>query len=144
MVGENANKFPELVDQIIAEGHSIGNHTQNHLSGWGASTEDYVNDVHLCSDSLPSTNLFRPPYGRINRNAVPLLAKYTIVMWDILSIDYKPNVNVSRRLRIMKKLTRPGSIIVFHDSEKAFDNLKLMFVDYLSFLSDEGYNSKAL
>ena len=94
---------------------------------------------------MTDNTLFRPPYGQINFGAIPTIKKnYEIIMWDVLTKDYLPRLNVKRALKRIKKATKPGSIIVFHDSVKAETNLKAMLPDYLKFLEEEGYKISVL
>ena len=123
-VGENANKFPTVMNRIISEGHSIGNHTYNHLKGWTSPIEEYIDNVEKCQIQLlnhDSCNLFRPPYGRITKKQGKAIIDlgFKIIMWDILTYDYDKNLNCNDSLSKISKRTRNGSIVVFHDSLKA-------------------------
>ncbi len=140
IVGENAEKYPNVLNEIANRGHSIGNHTQHHLKGWGVSATAYLKDIELGNKMLPEKRLFRPPHGRINFKAIKQLKDYEIVMWDVLSRDYNPRLDVLQSLKRIKYLTTKGSIAVFHDSEKAEKNLKLMLPNYLQFLRDNQFN----
>jgi peptidoglycan/xylan/chitin deacetylase (PgdA/CDA1 family) len=142
-VADNVKKYPEVFKQIILAGHSIGNHTYHHLNGWKHSTSDYLADVKLAETYIES-KLFRPPYGKITRKqAKELLPKYQIVMWDRLSVDYKKDLNIEESLRHMKRVDK-GSIIVFHDSEKAFENLQKLLPALLTNYKERGFNLNAL
>jgi peptidoglycan/xylan/chitin deacetylase (PgdA/CDA1 family) len=142
-VADNVKKYPEVFKQIILAGHSIGNHTYHHLNGWKHSTSDYLADVKLAETYIES-KLFRPPYGKITRKqAKELLPKYQIVMWDRLSVDYKKDLNIEESLRHMKRVDK-GSIIVFHDSEKAFENLQKLLPALLTNYKERGFNFNAL
>ncbi len=143
-IGNNISKYPEVVQELLKQGHQIGNHTINHESGFGNSTKNYVKAVHDWSNEF-RTHLFRPPYGRILKPQIKALEMdYEIVMWSLLSWDFKPGLNTTRILRSMKKKTKPGSIVVFHDSEKAEKNMFSILPEYCEFLKEEGYTSKAL
>jgi peptidoglycan/xylan/chitin deacetylase (PgdA/CDA1 family) len=144
MVGENAKKYPHLVKEVLEAGHSIGNHTQRHLRGWTHSSEEYVTDILACENYLPKTTLFRPPYGQMNFRSGRVLTKYEVIMWDVLSMDFKSGLDCGKQLLKMKKSTSPGSIIVFHDSQKARENLYQLLPDYLQFLDEQGLVSMAL
>jgi peptidoglycan/xylan/chitin deacetylase (PgdA/CDA1 family) len=142
-VADNVKKYPEVFKQIILAGHSIGNHTYHHLNGWKHSSSDYLADVKLAETYIES-KLFRPPYGKITRKqAKELLPKYQIVMWDRLSVDYKKDLNIEESLRHMKRVDK-GSIIVFHDSEKAFENLQKLLPALLTNYKERGFNLNAL
>jgi peptidoglycan/xylan/chitin deacetylase (PgdA/CDA1 family) len=144
VVGENAKKYPLIIDSIIKAGHSIGNHTQRHLKGWSVEAKEYLDDIEECNDYIPQTNLFRPPYGRINNKAIAQLGDYKIVMWDNLSRDYKTGLNKSWSLKRLIKNTVPGSVVVFHDSLKAEENLKFLLPKYLEYLKYNGYKAIAI
>ncbi len=122
-IGKNVDRYPSLFEQIIAAGHSVGNHTYSHLNGFKTSTKEYVDDVKLASEYIPG-NLFRPPYGRITPWQYNALKKnYRIVFWSRLSWDFKYSVTPEKCFS-MVKATKPGEIVVFHDSLKAFPKMK--------------------
>lgn len=144
VVGENAEAYPEVMSEIVSRGHSIGNHTYRHVKGWGMNAEDYLSEILACEEVIKDERLFRPPYGRINFKAIKLLKNYKIIMWDVLSKDYLPGLKTARALNRIKKNTEKGSIVVFHDSEKAEKNLKFLLPKYLQFLSNKGVNMQKL
>lgn len=143
VVGENAQKYPALVEELIKRGHSIGNHTQSHLKGWSVESEVYLTNIEECGKHIPNTNLFRPPYGRINTKSIPALKNYRIIMWDILSRDYQKELNTRLSLKRMTRNTRAGSVIVFHDSLKAEKNLKYLLPKYLEYIYHKGFKAVA-
>ena len=126
-IGDNVNKHSDIFEQVKKDGHSIGNHTYNHLKGWDTDDQTYLDNFLKC-DQVVHSNLFRPPYGRIKRSQIRLLRKakpeLQIVMWDVLSCDYDQSLSPEDCLKNVLKHTQPGSIIVFHDSLKAFDRLE--------------------
>lgn len=143
-VGENVQRFPETYANILAAGHSTGNHTQNHLKGWITPTDTYISNVTECA-ALVKSRLFRPPYGRITPAQIKALKKdYTLVMWDILTRDYEKNLDTERALKTIFRKIRPGSLVVFHDSEKSEKNLMLMLPQLLEHFSAKGYSFKCL
>lgn len=145
VVGENAERYPDMITSIADDGHQLGNHTYHHIIGWKNTEKVYLNDIEHCALHIPKTGLFRPPHGRINFKSLPkILEDYEVVMWDVLSKDYLPRLHRKRALKRMKRLTKPGSIIVFHDSEKAEKNLKALLPPYLEFLKDNGYRMDVL
>lgn len=130
-LGKKVEMHPDIFERIIAEGHRIGNHTYSHLKGWETRTGQYVQDVDLAND-LISSNLFRPPYGRIKSSQVRLLRKrYKIIMWNLLSMDYSRWVTPKRCANIVLNNLKAGSIIVFHDSIKAEKKMKYGLVKLL-------------
>jgi peptidoglycan-N-acetylglucosamine deacetylase len=144
VVGKNACDHPEIVQRITAEGHSIGNHTYNHLNGWKTKTPVYLENVEACEKIVPS-KLFRPPYGRIKRSQSSAISKQNkIIMWDVLSRDYEANLPAEKCLQGVIQRVRPGSIVVFHDSKKAEKNLREVLPKVLQYFSENGWNFKAL
>ena len=153
-IGDNVRKHPDVFAKVVEAGHSIGNHTFNHLKGWNYSIQEYVNNVELCANQFKSAGiqqsaynvqpLFRPPYGRIKRDQIKELRNYRIVMWDVLTHDYAKSYSSERCLTGSVKATRPGSIVVFHDSVKAQHNLMHALPRYLEHFSDQGFSFEAL
>lgn len=154
-IGENVRQYPEIFRNIIDEGHSIGNHTYNHLNGWKTSTAEYLLNTLKCrqvihenykGDMPAAKELFRPPYGKIkSRQARELLERdFRIVMWSTVSMDYDTGISRERCYRIVERNARPGSIIVFHDSHKARPNLENVLPRVLEYFSRLGYQFKAL
>lgn len=139
-IGDNVKKHQSIFDEIKEAGHSIGNHTFHHLNGWKSSLNEYVQDTKNCSE-LVDSNLFRPPYGRIKRSQIKsLLPDYKIIMWDVLSRDFDKSLSIEKGFEYIKKHVRPGSIIVFHDSVKAWPRLKELLPLTLEYFSKEGYS----
>ncbi|MCX6183192.1 MAG: polysaccharide deacetylase family protein, partial [Bacteroidetes bacterium] len=123
-VGENVEKYPEVYQDILRRGHSVGNHTQNHLNGWKTPTKEYVKNTELCAKAVQS-ELFRPPYGKIKTTQIKRLKKdYQIVMWTVISADFDQNIMPEECLNIVMQNADYGNIIVFHDSEKAETNMR--------------------
>jgi len=143
-VGENVQKNPEIFQQIISRSHTIGNHTYNHLSGWGTLTRQYVKNVNL-ADRYIQSSFFRPPYGRLTPFKFRALKnKYKIIMWDVLSGDFDPFIDPRDCYENVLRNTREGSIIVFHDSIKAWKNLKYTLPRILEYYSSKGFVFKNL
>lgn len=143
-LGRNVDKHPEILKQILDAGHSIGNHSYSHLKGFRSSVRRYMDDIDLASNLIDS-KLFRPPYGRILPGQVKaVLEHYDLIMWDVLSIDYNSKLKGERVLKNVIGNVRPGSIIVFHDSDKASENLYYALPRTLEFLRENGYRPKAI
>ena len=148
-VGNNVELYPNIYKQIIEKGHSVGNHSYSHPNGWEIPTDKYLEDVRTAA-SLIETNLFRPPYGRIKNKQAQGLKKamnkesIKLIMWDVLSLDFDTSFSPKECLKNVIKNTSNGSIVVFHDSEKAFKNLKHSFPEAIKQLAGEGYNFKNL
>ena len=146
-IGNNIRKHPQTFNRILQDGHSVGNHTDHHISGWNTSSELYRRDIDECEKALEGSNtnkLFRPPFGKLPFYYKKILSDKQIIMWDLLTYDFDPALPVQRALENIKRLTRPGSIVVFHDSLKAEKNLKYMLPPYLDFLNNEGYSLKSI
>jgi peptidoglycan-N-acetylglucosamine deacetylase len=144
-VGEQAASHPEIIRDLRTAGHEVANHSQGHESGWSTSRKSYLRSYLKCEEELGATTRFRPPYGRITPRQARALSKRTqVVMWDVLSGDFNRTLSGNDCLNSLKKLTRPGSIIVFHDSEKAAPRLLYALPKYLAWLAKRGYSVQAL
>jgi peptidoglycan/xylan/chitin deacetylase (PgdA/CDA1 family) len=147
-IGDNVEKYPDTYRRLIAEGHSVGNHTQNHLNGWKVPQATYVDNIRRATTHIRSS-LFRPPYGRIRSACVPeinslLGGRAQIIMWDVLSADFDPAFTPEQCLKNVLANTVAGSIIVFHDSERAYPNLEYILPRVLKDLSSKGYRFKRI
>ncbi len=142
-IGKNVLAHPAIYQRILDEGHTVGNHTQHHLNGWKTADAAYVNDVAEAQKHIDS-RLFRPPYGRISsfqaRQVKTLLgADSRIVMWDVISGDFDVDIDNERCLQNVILNAGKGSIVVFHDSEKAFEKLKYTLPRVLQYFDQRGY-----
>lgn len=136
-LGKNIEQEKALFERILAEGHSIGNHSYQHLKGRTCSNKKYFEDIEHARKIIPS-KLFRPPYGSLRFSQyLHLKKKYKIVMWDLLSYDFDIDLNIEESIRHLKNKAKKGSIIVFHDSEKAFPQLKVMLPKLLAHWSKD-------
>ena len=145
-IGDNIRKYPEIFNSILLNGHNIGNHTFNHYNGWKTKTRDYFENVLSCKEAIQqqttdNRQLFRPPYGKIKKSQAKAILEvgYKIIMWDILSADFDTTITPEKCLENVLKNVAPGSIIVFHDSAKAFKNLEYTLPRTLQFLKDNQY-----
>ena len=138
-VGENVKKNPEIFQQLISEGHSTGNHTFHHVDGWNTSSRTYLREVQLCAELFPS-KLFRPPYGRMRPPQRKAIAgKYKIVLWDVLTYDFEKELSGEKCLELALKNSRNGSIVVFHDSEKAKERILYALPKYIEEMKRRGF-----
>jgi peptidoglycan/xylan/chitin deacetylase (PgdA/CDA1 family) len=159
-IGDNIRKHPAIFERLKAEGHAIGNHTYNHLKGWATDDQTYLDNFLKCQE-LTRSSLFRPPYGRIKKSQLKLLrsvsdlqltadeALYSqlkpekdplrIIMWDVLSGDFDLQLSPAKCYQNVIKHTENGSIIVFHDSLKAFDRLAYALPKTIKYLLAKGY-----
>jgi peptidoglycan/xylan/chitin deacetylase (PgdA/CDA1 family) len=163
-IGDNIVKHPDVFERVKNDGHAIGNHTFNHLKGWKTDNETYLENTLKCQ-KLTQTNLFRPPYGRIKKSQIRSLeslvwsseskapnnsqlpapsSQLNIVMWDVLSGDFDINLAPEKCYQNVIKHTENGSIIVFHDSLKAFDRLSYALPKVLAYFSEKGFTFSTL
>lgn len=150
-IGENIQKHPEIFKQIITEGHSVGNHTHNHLNGWQTQDAIYMENVSSCQSEISNLHsqictLYRPPYGKITPTQSRKLRKlgFTIIMWDVLSADFDTSISKNKCLEHVIENFKPGSIVVFHDSKKAFANLEYVLPIVLEFAKARNYKLLAI
>lgn len=139
MVGDNARRYPELVEQVRSRGHAIGNHTMHHLRGSHVTTRRYVEDV-LEADRLLHAPLLRAPHGWLRpRQAHALGKRFRLVMYDLVTRDYSRHVDAGRVLKNVMQLARPGAVIVFHDSLRSIGKLRTALPASLRWLTGQGY-----
>jgi len=144
MVGDNVRKHPEEFKMVVDRGHRIGNHTFNHIRGFEYLSDNYLKNADKANEVL-QTELFRPPHGHMRWAQYFTLKKYyKIIMWDVVTRDYSNKVNGRQVLRILKKYTRNGSIITFHDSLKSEKNMKFALPRSIEWLKEQGYEFKLL
>ena len=156
-IGKNIEENKEIFRRIIEEGHTIGNHTNNHINGWKNSTKEYLSNVALCDNlieensQIPNSKaetskikskLFRPPYGKITISQSKSLRKlgYKIIMWDILTADFDHKITQEECLNNAIKRVESGSIIVFHDSVKAQKNLHYALPKAIQYYKEKGFD----
>ncbi|MCX2836799.1 polysaccharide deacetylase family protein [Salinimicrobium sp. MT39] len=154
-IGDNVRKHPDIFRMVVEQGHTVGNHTHNHLNGWRTSVATYLENVRQAQEviekELPQRTglknaIFRPPYGKIRNVQAKKLQQegYSVVMWSIVSMDYDQRLSSEKVLQNVLKNAVPGSIIVFHDSIKAEKNLKAVLPQVLEHFQKQGYSFKAL
>jgi peptidoglycan/xylan/chitin deacetylase (PgdA/CDA1 family) len=139
-LGKNVDANPTLFQDIVQRGHRIGNHSYSHPRSFQTATHIYLSDVEK-ADGFIQSKLFRPPYGQLGfRSFLKLRKRYSIVFWDVLSEDYNPDCSPEQVIENVMRYTRPGSLIVFHDSLKAFPRLKIALPEVIVRLKSKGYN----
>lgn len=168
-IGNNIEKYPDVFHNILDEGHAIGNHTQNHIKGWHHTAKSYLKNIELCESILNTqipnsksqltnnnseilnhqsliVNLFRPPYGQITPKQGKSLIdlNYKIIMWDVLSFDWDKNVTPENCFNNVIYKSKPGSIIVFHDSLKASKNMQYALPKVLEYFTEKGFEFKVI
>lgn len=143
-IGKNVLAYPEIYDRIIGEGHKTGNHTNNHLNGWQTKNSIYLADVAECAKAV-ETDLFRPPYGKLRSSQAKKIAEIIrkptakIVMWDVLSGDFDESLSKEKCLENVIENAGPGSIVVFHDSQKAWEKMSFALPQILSHFNKKGF-----
>ena len=146
-IGKNVAEHPDIYKKILNEGHRVGNHTHNHLNGWKTSDSEYLSNIEQAAKYIDS-NLFRPPYGRITKFQSSCLKKsredLKIIMWDVLSADFDRKISGETCALNVIGNTKKGSIVIFHDSEKAFERMKIALPETLNFFAGKGYNFEAI
>jgi peptidoglycan/xylan/chitin deacetylase (PgdA/CDA1 family) len=156
-IGKNVVEQSEIYRRIFDEEHKAGNHTFNHLNGWKTNNKTYIKNIFEAAKYIDS-DLFRPPYGRITKFQASLLSnaryevpdtnnlnfRFKIIMWSILSGDFDPKISPQRCFENVIFNAKPGNIIVFHDSTKAWDKMSFALPKVLEHFSKQGYNFKAL
>jgi peptidoglycan/xylan/chitin deacetylase (PgdA/CDA1 family) len=145
-IGNNIEKYPDIFNNVINNGHRIGNHTFNHKNGWKTTNVDYLQNIKLCQSEILNQkseilNLFRPPYGKIKPSQSKRLRKlgYKIIMWDILTADFDKKTSKEKCLENATQKVTSGSIIVFHDSVKAYKNLEYALPKAIQILKEKGF-----
>lgn len=162
-IGKNVEAHPDIFNKIIADGHSIGNHTYNHIKGWTTSTENYILNIekaqkvqsaecrvqsNIENSKLLTHNskLFRPPYGQIKPKQAKTLIQlgYKIIMWMVAAIDWDASVSKEKCLDNVVNNTISGDIVVFHDSIKAANNMQYALPKVLEYFSEKGFKFKCI
>jgi peptidoglycan-N-acetylglucosamine deacetylase len=150
-VGDNIRKNRDQFNDVVSDGHGVGNHTYHHLNGWKTENEEFFENMDRCTDIIKSSGYphpvlyFRPPHGKLSFLQYKKIRKdYRIVMWDVLSWDFAPGNTPEVLLKRIIQQTVNGSIIVFHDSKKALPGLEIFLEPYLDFFSREGFQFKSL
>ncbi|OFX61743.1 MAG: polysaccharide deacetylase [Bacteroidetes bacterium GWB2_41_8] len=143
-VGENVQKYPEVYRQIIENGHSVGNHTFSHFQGLKKDDQDFFRNIELAGKYIDS-DLFRPPHGWLKVSQYNYLKKkFRIIMWDLISCDYDRRISPESVLKNVTGFVRPGSIITFHDSVKAENNLRKALPLSIRWMKEQGYRFEAI
>lgn len=142
MVGENVLRYHDLYNQIVDEGHQVGNHTFNHIGSFKHWTLTYGYNTEQ-ANQLIKAHLFRPPHGWMRPSVYWWMQRrYKIIMWDLVTRDYSKWMTGEDVLNNVKRYARNGSIITFHDSLKSIDKLHYALPEALKWLRDEGYEFK--
>jgi len=158
-IGKNVAANPEIFQQILAKGHSIGNHTYDHLNGWQTDNESYLENIGKCDLELtvdsskltnsqlptPNSQLFRPPYGKLTLSQYNVIKKrYKLVMWDVLSFDFDLKISKEEVLKNVLENAENGSIVLFHDSLRAKEKVQYALPKVLEYFSEKGFTFERL
>ena len=140
LIGQQIEKYPDLFDKIITNGHVVANHSYSHKNGWKSNLSNYLNDIKKCQKLMPKNKLFRPPYGKVSPLKISYInKKYTIILWDIFSWDFDLNSKPQEIKTNVLKHTTSGSIIVFHNNKKSLNNLKIILKETIQELKEKGF-----
>ena len=146
LVGKQIEQYPDLVRQIVQNGHAIGNHTYSHKDAWRTPLKTYLNEVFitesLLKPFLPKSYplLFRPPYGHWKKTLIhSLKERYQIILWEVLAGDFAKKLSLTQCLKILLQYTRPGSIVVFHDSIRHGNRMRYLLSNAIQYWSQQGY-----
>ncbi len=146
-VGENVTKYPDVFEQVLNNGHVTANHTFNHLNGWKTENNIYLENIDKAAGYIKS-NLFRPPYGKIKWAQAKLIRRKhpdnKIIMWSILSCDFDKKFSGQQCIENVIKNIKPGSIVIFHDSEKAWDRMSFALPKVLDYCQKQGWEMKSI
>ena len=144
LVGDNIRKHPDEFAMIRERGHRLGNHTYNHLKGFGTPTADSLANVEK-ANALIGSDLFRPPHGHMTWGQYRALrSTYRIIMWDLVTRDYSRWLDGEEVLAKVRKYVRNGSIITFHDSLKSQANTQYALPRSIEWLMQQGYRFEVL
>lgn len=152
-IGNNIDNHPDIFKRIIDSGHTIANHTYNHINGWNTSLEKYLDNARKAEESIikhykafSGNKLFRPPYGKISRSQANALRRqgYRIIMWDVLSADFDHTISPEKCMANVVDNVRPGSIIIYHDSVKASANMQYALPRAIEILKKRGFRFEAI
>ena len=137
-VGENLEGYKELVNNILNEGHTIGNHTYHHNTLTSLSSKQALVEIKSVNSLMREVynyniKYFRPPYGRINFKTKMIMDETGMkcVMWNLITYDYKNDI---KRVKFsIDNYLQNNSIIVLHDNNKSSD----FIVDSIKYISDK-------
>ena len=151
-IGKNVAAYPDIYKRILNEGHAVGNHTFDHLNGWKTPDQEYIKNIGDARNYIDS-KLFRPPYGRITKFQIRLLTAsenvkqktvFKIIMWDVLSGDFDISSSAEKCVKNVTSNAKAGSIVVFHDSEKAMPRMQKALIESLKYFSEKGIKFEAI
>jgi peptidoglycan-N-acetylglucosamine deacetylase len=146
-IGKNVADHPEVYQRVIDEGHAIGNHTYHHVNSWKVKSEQYLENI-IEAERIIQSNLFRPPYGKLTSSALRRIKNHNpktkVVMWDVLTGDFDTKLSPQDCLKHTINSTETGSIIVFHDSEKAFERLAYALPRFMKYAANKKWQFKKL
>lgn len=140
-VGNKIEQYPDIINKIKQEGHTIGNHSYSHINGFKTSTKKYINDISKCQELIPNTKIFRPPFGKITPIQISKLKQdFKIIMWDVMAYDFRDSLTKEECLLNVTDNVESGSIIVLHDNLKSFEKIKYLLPKIIDKLKDRKFN----
>jgi peptidoglycan/xylan/chitin deacetylase (PgdA/CDA1 family) len=146
-IGDNVKKFPGIHQQVISEGHAVGNHTMHHINGWNTADSAYTDDIAAAQKYIDS-NLFRPPYGRLKNSQLREIKQrwphLKTIMWSVLAGDWVTTLDKEQCFQQVRNAVYPGCIIVLHDSEKANQRMSYVLPKLLQYFTEKGYKFKKI
>ena len=149
-IGDKMERYPEILKEVIGQGHVIGNHTYHHVDAWKISREEYLQEIIKTEAVIKlytqTKKIFRPPYGHITPLRLHLIKKqgFKVILWTSIAGDFKRDINTEKVIKKLSSQTKTGDILVFHDSEKAGDNLKKILPELLINLNEKGFKLETL
>ncbi len=146
-VGNNVRLYPDTFTETIKKGHTVGNHTYDHVNGWHTDNYSYLKNIARAHQYIPG-HIFRPPYGRIKHSQMRKLQQankgWKVYMWSLLSGDFDTSISAEQCTQNVLKHLKPGDIVVFHDSEKAWDRMHVTLPKVLDYCREKGWKCSAL
>lgn len=123
VTGENAHKYPSLLQDISRAGHCLGCHGYEHISLLFRSQSEIRQSIFSTNQVIEKATgtlpkFFRPPFGRFGWSVVKICReqRMKIVLWNIMPHDYKNNITANNIISRITHKIQPGSIIVLHDN----------------------------
>ena len=151
MVGQKAERYPEIVLQIHKNGHAIGNHSYTHPHLIFKSKESIEEEIKRTDEAVfeitgKRPTLFRPPHGQFGFAVLSILksTNHRMVLWSASSQDYKVKTSTEKIQARMKKYVRPGKIVLMHDGHSKSLHTFRALENSLGAFKERGFKFSAL
>jgi peptidoglycan-N-acetylglucosamine deacetylase len=137
-VGKNIDKYSTQLNEIKKRGHALGYHSFSHDNAW----KTQKNSTELISDfeknkSQFNSKIYRPPYGMLTWSLFKYISlSHKIIFWDVLTEDWKSDIDPIEKIKSKLKSLKKGTIIVFHDNQKSRENCKIMLTYFLDYVKE--------